>query len=192
MKILQDNFISSPLIHPPFFRITPLSDSALPCNTESVGLRFNFWGLRTVFFVVSSWQDRNPFFFCCTDFSCCTETLMSTKFITKLNMTWLDNVNEQHRSFSMRVRSLGVGGRDLWCVKGAKNVYEMIQCLIAFPFFIDFRINLWQKVLKVTLSCLVTDQKWKLKFATPTYCSPSFIAHKSKNKYLNPFTPWSD
>ena len=26
------------------------------------------------------------------------------------------------------------GGRDLWCVKGAKNGYEMIQSLIAYPF----------------------------------------------------------
>ena len=30
---------------------------------------------------------RKTIFFCCTDFSCCTETLMSTKFIEKLNMT---------------------------------------------------------------------------------------------------------
>ena len=66
---------------------------------------------------------RKTIFFCCTDFSCCTETLMSTKFIEKLNMTWLDNVHEQHRSFNMRVRSLGVGVRDLWCVKVAKNSY---------------------------------------------------------------------
>ena len=28
----------------------------------------------------------------------------------------------------------------------------MIQSLIAYPFFIDYRINLWQKVPKVTLS----------------------------------------
>ena len=49
-------------------------------------------------------------------------------------MTWLDNVHEQHRSFNMRVRCLGVGGRDLWFVKGAKNGYEMIQSLIAYPF----------------------------------------------------------
>ena len=84
------------------------------------------------------------------------------------------------------------GGRDLWCVKGAKNGYEMIQSLIAYPFFKDCKINLWQKEPKVTLSRSVTDQKWKLKFPTPMYCSPSFIAHKSKNKNLNPFTPWSD
>ena len=125
-------------------------------------------------------------------FSCSTEALMSTKFLKKLNMTWLDNVHEQHRSFNMRVRSLGVGGRDLWFVKGAKNGYEMIQSLIAYPFFKDCRINLWQKEPKVTLSRSVTDQKWKLKFPTSMYCSPSFIAHKSRNKNLNPFTPWSD
>ena len=125
-------------------------------------------------------------------FSCCTETLMSTKFIKKLNMTWLDNANEQHCSLNMNIRSPGVGGRDLWCVKGAKNGYEMIQSLIAYPFFKDCKINLWQKEPKVTLSRSVTDQKWKLKFPSPMYCSPSFIAHKSKNKNLNPFAPWSD
>ena len=59
---------------------------------------------------------------------------MSTKFIKKLNMTWLDDANEQHRSLNMNIRSPGVGGRDLWCVKGAKNGYEMIQSLIAYPF----------------------------------------------------------
>ena len=37
----------------------------------------------------------------------------------KINMTCLDNVHEERRSHNMRVRSLGVGGRDLWCVKGA-------------------------------------------------------------------------
>ena len=148
--------------------------------------------LGTLFFCRKLVTRRKIILFCCTDFSCCTETLMSTIFIKKLNMTWLDNVHEQHRSFNMRVRSLGVGGRDLWCVKGAKNGYEMIQSLIAYPFFKDCRINLWQKEPKVTLSRSVTDQKWKLKFPTPMYCSPSFIAHKSRNKNLNPFTPWSD
>ena len=131
--------------------------------------------IGTLFFCRELVTRRKIIFFCCTDFSCCTETLMSTIFIKKLNMTWLDNVHEQHRSFNMRVRCLGVGGRDLWCVKGAKNGYEMIQSLIAYPFFKDCRINLW-----------------KLKFPTPMYCSLSFIAHKSKNKNLNPFTPWSD
>ena len=61
----------------------------------------------------------------------------------------------------------------------------MIQSLIAYSFFKDCRINLQKKVPKVILSRLVIDQKCKLKF-------PSFIAHKSKNKYLSPFTPWSD
>ena len=44
-------------------------------------------------------------------------------YFKKLSMTWLDKVYEQYRSSNMRVRSLKVGGRDLWCVKGAKNGY---------------------------------------------------------------------
>ena len=47
---------------------------------------------------------------------------MSTKFIKKMNMTWLDDVHEQHRSFNMRV-GVGGGGMDLCCVKGAKKGY---------------------------------------------------------------------
>ena len=57
-------------------------------------------------------------------------------------MTWLDNFYEQHRSSNMRVRSLKVGERDLWCVKGAKDGYHMIQSLTAYLFFINCKIIL--------------------------------------------------
>ena len=58
-------------------------------------------------------------------------------------MTWLDNFYEQHRSSNMRVRSLKVGERDLWCVKGAKDGYHMIQSLTAYLFFINCKIILF-------------------------------------------------
>ena len=87
-------------------------------------------------------------------------------------MTWLDNVFEQHRSSNMRVRSLRMGERDLWCVKGAKDGYHMIQSLTAYLFFINCKIILWQKEPKVILSRSVTDQKWNLRSITPMYCSP--------------------
>ena len=87
-------------------------------------------------------------------------------------MTWLDNVFEQHRSSNMRVRSLKVRERDLWCVKGAKDGYHMIQSLTAYLFFINCKIILWQKEPKVILSRTVTDQKWNLKSTTPMNCSP--------------------
>ena len=87
-------------------------------------------------------------------------------------MTWLDNVFEQHRSSNMRVRSLRMGERDLWCVKGAKDGYHIIQSLTAYLFFINCKIILWQKEPKVILSRSVTDQKWNLRSITPMYCSP--------------------
>ena len=50
-------------------------------------------------------------------------------------MTWLDNVYEQHRSSDMRVRSLKVGERDFWCVKGAKEWLSYDTELNCLPLF---------------------------------------------------------
>ena len=69
-------------------------------------------------------------------------------------MTWLDNVYEQHRSSDMRVRSLKVGERDFWCVKGAKEwlsydtelnclpLFNKLQNYFIYPVFIP-EIFLW-------------------------------------------------
>ena len=69
-------------------------------------------------------------------------------------MTWLDNVYEHHRSSDMRVRSLKVGERDFWCVKGAKEwlsydtelnclpLFNKLQNYFIYPVFIP-EIFLW-------------------------------------------------
>ena len=91
-------------------------------------------------------------------------------------MTWLDNFYEQHRSSNMRVRSLKVGERDLWCVKGAKDGYHMIQSLTAYLFFINCKIILWQKEPKVILKSHAYWSKTKPEIYNSDVLLPVFVS----------------